>query len=480
MPCSPADDPCRAKEAGGDASLANGTSTDGQGPSGATPMDIDPPEPSSSSSTSSSSSSTDTPIAEPEPDPAEQAEALKTQGNVHFKAQRFTDAVRSYTSAIDLATSSSLPASTISSYLSNRAAALMGLKRYSQALADMQAATASGPANPKSLIRLARCYLACGQPYPSRATLTPLLTSSPPLDPPVLAEVKRELGRVDSLSSNLEKIQAARDRKDHSMVLIGLDRLERECDGGLGGSKEWRAWKVEALVGKRRFDEAATLASDLLRAHPADPEALYLRGMIMFHEGNLSSAIKHAQEALRCDPDFTKARTLLRTAKSIEATKEEGNRLFKAGDSKAAVEKYDEAIKLAEENQSVRITLLSNKAAALLKSSSYPETVSVADEILALDPKHFKALRSRGRARLAMEEWESATRDLEQAFEYAPVGSPDEAGLKREVKEAKVALKKSKQKDYCASIHSGLFTSSLWADMGLLECAQTRYGGDDS
>jgi hypothetical protein len=45
-----------------------------------------------------------------------------------------------------------------------------------------------------------------------------------------------------------------------------------------------------------------------------------------------------------------------------------------------------------------------------------------------------------------MEEFEAAVRDFEKAYEMAPQGSNDEAALKKEVKDAKAALKKSKMK----------------------------------
>lgn len=49
---------------------------------------------------------------------------------------------------------------------------------------------------------------------------------------------------------------------------------------------------------------------------------------------------------------------------------------------------------------------------------------------------------------LSTEDFEAAVRDFKQAYELAPAGSNDEAGLQREVKDAEVKLKKSKMKDH--------------------------------
>jgi tetratricopeptide (TPR) repeat protein len=51
-----------------------------------------------------------------------------------------------------------------------------------------------------------------------------------------------------------------------------------------------------------------SFCSDLLRQDPKQPEPLYYRGLCLYLSGNNDQALKHAQEALRNDPDFSKAR----------------------------------------------------------------------------------------------------------------------------------------------------------------------------
>lgn len=48
--------------------------------------------------------------------------------------------------------------------------------------------------------------------------------------------------------------------------------------------------------------------SDLLRADPKQPEPLYYRGLCLYLSGQHDQAIKHCQEALRNDPDYSQAR----------------------------------------------------------------------------------------------------------------------------------------------------------------------------
>lgn len=51
--------------------------------------------------------------------------------------------------------------------------------------------------------------------------------------------------------------------------------------------------------------------SDLLRADPKQPEPLYYRGLCLYLSGQHDQAIKHCQEALRNDPDYSQARYAL-------------------------------------------------------------------------------------------------------------------------------------------------------------------------
>lgn len=411
-----------------------------------------------------------------EPTAVEQAEKAKEQGNLAFKAGKHSEAVRHYTTATDLVSSTNPEAA--APYYANRAAASMSLKLYPSALSDMQSSLALSPPPPppKNLLRLARCQLATAQTGPARSTLTPLLST------PLAPDATKELARVDAVESSVSSIQAARSRDDPSMVLIGLDRLSRFSDGGLSASTEWTCWRIEALLAKSRLNEASDAVTALLRSSGGDknPEAWWWRGLVLFHQANLSQSVKAFQESLRLDPDLTKSRTMMRFVKKLEGLKEDGNKAFKAGDTDLAIEKYSSATSEplpeapgvgSKMPVAVRTTLLSNTSAALLKrrrAGDFDRALATADEIVALDPDHFKAWRTKGRARVALakegdendgdgssqqvrvQKWEDAVRDLEQAEDKAP-NEEERAGLKKEIRDAKTELKKAKAKDYCPS-----------------------------
>ena len=82
--------------------------------------------------------------------------------------------------------------------------------------------------------------------------------------------------------------------------------------------------------------------------------------------------------------------------------------------------------------------------------SRYDEALEDISTSLDLNPTSFKALRTRARIQMHLEEFESAVADLKSAIEYAQSEGAmnDERSLKTELRQPEVALKRSKTKDY--------------------------------
>lgn len=144
------------------------------------------------------------------------------------------------------------------------------------------------------------------------------------------------------------------------------------------------AWQREScssqsIAFRRQTDKLFPVPRDLLRLDQNQPEALYYRGLCLFYSGNHAQSITHAQAALRNDPDFTLARTLLKKVRRLDSLKDAGNDAFKAGRLDEAVEKYSEALTAAEDNDTLRATLLSNRASAHLRVSLRKCVVTLSD-----------------------------------------------------------------------------------------------------
>ncbi|EIM80318.1 TPR-like protein [Stereum hirsutum FP-91666 SS1] len=411
-----------------------------------------PPESTSPSPTTSAPEPTPTTPAEP-PKPksseeiAAEAESLKERGNTFFKSSQYTDAIRLYTQAIDL-----LPTSP--AYLTNRAAAFMALKQFRPALNDCQAASSLQSSDPqaKTLVRLARCQHSLGQSTAALSTLRAVLELEPGN-----AQAIQLQGKVLELEAHLRNFDGARERKEWALARLALDKCLQSIEGQ-GGEvpAEWRLWRIELDLARGNWDAANTAANDALRMQPNSPDALTLRGNVLFLSGKLPQALQHAQSALRFDPGHEPAQRLRKRVKDVERIKEEGNTAFKSNKLEEALAKYTEALERIGEKEEegkggqIRATLLSNRATTLVKLSRHEEALVDTEASLALAPSSYKALRTRARINLHLEKYDSAIADFKASIQQAEFDDMlnDVKSMKVELKKAEAELKRSKTKDY--------------------------------
>ena len=99
-------------------------------------------------------------------------------------------------------------------------------------------------------------------------------------------------------------------------------------------------------LGSDFFDCRFIFDSDALRLQSNSPDALTLRGLVLFLCGRLPQALQHAQSALRYDPGHEPAQRLRKRIKEVERLKEEGNQAFKLGKLHEALRLYTEALEV--------------------------------------------------------------------------------------------------------------------------------------
>ncbi|KAF5362268.1 hypothetical protein D9756_002064 [Leucocoprinus leucothites] len=425
-------------------------------------------------------------------DPIKAAEKVKESGNVAFKAGRYGVAIDHYTEAIQL--NPAEPA-----YLTNRAAAYMGLKRFRPALEDCQHAATlqSSSPSPKTLLRLARCQLALGSSIAASSAIKDILSIEPSNTQAIQLRDK-----VKTLEGHVKNFENARAKKEWGLARLALDKCLQAIEGE-GGEipEEWRIWRVELELARGNWEGANMAANDALRINSNSPDILVLRGRVLFLSGRLEQAKTHAQNALRLDPSCAPAQKLRKRVKEVERLKEEGNTAFKSGKLDEAVEKYTGALEQIGESEEegkggqIRATLLSNRATTLLKLSKHQEALTDTDNSLLLFPNSFKALRTRARIHLHLESYDASIADFKSAIQQAQTeGSAtdnDVRALKVELKKAEAALKRSKTKDYykilgvqrdCgdSDIKKAYRRESLKHHPDKASCLRTfSYGGDE-
>ena len=127
----------------------------------------------------------------------------------------------------------------------------MALRRFKPALSDCQAAQAlqSNTPSAKTLTRLARCYLALGNPALSRSTLDSALSLEPGN-----AAAQQQLQAAKEMEQSLNSVQDAMTKKDWSFARLALDRVEQRCEGD--PPVAWRLWRVRIDLARKQWDAA--------------------------------------------------------------------------------------------------------------------------------------------------------------------------------------------------------------------------------
>ncbi|KAI4177111.1 MAG: hypothetical protein LQ343_000593 [Gyalolechia ehrenbergii] len=373
------------------------------------------------------------PTTSPPPKPAVDPEACKVLGNKYFKNKDYVKAIAEYTKALSVEPESV-------TYLSNRAAAFMSANRFSEALADLKKAREIDPRNAKVLHRLARVYVSLGQPSEAVDVLKQI-SSFQPVTASERAAAATMQAHIDQADDGIQRGTTG------SMVIHALDQAERGLGVGVEKPRKWQLMRGEAYLkmgNVNSLGDAQGVAMSLLRKNSKDPEALVLRGRVLYAQGENDKALQHFREALSCDPDYKDGVKYLRLVQKLERMKEEGNKAYKTGKYRQAVEVYGQALEVDSANKGINSKLHQNRALASIKLKDYKSAISDCDRALALDSSYLKARKTRARALGESGSWEDAVREYKAIYE----SNPQEPGIERDIHNAELELKKSKRKDY--------------------------------
>ncbi|KAI5465495.1 hypothetical protein BGZ63DRAFT_349178 [Mariannaea sp. PMI_226] len=367
----------------------------------------------------------------PTPTSLDDAESYKAAGNRFFKDKNYPKAIEQYSKAVDL-----FPFS--ATYLGNRAAAYMSSGQYEQALDDCFRAADLDPQNAKILLRLARIYTALGRPEEAMTTFGRI---SPAPSAKDMAAAKEMLQHTESARATLERGTAM------SMVLQALDQAERLLGPGVSRPRKWLLMRGAAYLNigsENSLGEAQNIAMGLLRNNSQDPEALVLRGRVLYGQGENDKAIQAFRMACSCDPDFRDAVKWLRIVQKLDRMKEEGNTAYKAGRHQEAIERYTAALEVDPTNKSMNAKLLQNRAQCRIKLKEYDEAIADAERAIKLDSSYIKARKTKANATGLSGKWEEAVQEWKAIHEL----DPEDRSVLKEIRKAELEVKKAQRKDY--------------------------------
>lgn len=314
----------------------------------------------------------------------------------------------------------------------------MSANRFIEALEDCTTANQLDPGNMKILLRLGRLYTSLGRPDEALAAFDSIEPPCSVKDKQPALTMQRHLRQAQDILSN---------GGAGSMVIHGLNEAARGLGAGVDSPRKWNLMRGEAYLKMNNVNslgDAQNVAMSLLRNNSQDPEALVLRGRVMYAQGENEKAIQHFRQALSCDPDFKDAVKNLRMVQKLERLKEAGNASFKAGRYQEAVDTYTTALDVDPSNKNTNSKILQNRALCYTRLQKWSPAIADCDKALELDPSYTKARKTRAKALGESGNWEEAVREYKAIHD----ANPSEPGIAKEIRNAELELKKSKRKDY--------------------------------
>ncbi|XP_022903047.2 dnaJ homolog subfamily C member 7 isoform X1 [Onthophagus taurus] len=360
--------------------------------------------------------------------PEELAELKKESGNQQYKLKQYRQALPLYTEAIELCPD-------IPAYYGNRSACYMMLNRYHDALEDARKSVQLDSAFVKGYIRILKCGIALGDVMTADQAVKHIKI----MEPDNNATIKNELASLETLKKFEADALKAYNKQDFRTVVYCMDR----CLSQAPNCCKYKTTKGECLAYLGRYEEAQELVNGILHIDKGNADAIYVRGMCMFYEDNIDSACQHFMQVLRLAPDHKKAMDLYKRAKLLKKKKDEGNDAFKNCRFQDALNLYTEALKVDPFNKKTNAKLYFNRATVYSKLNKLADAVSDCTSALKLDDNYLKALLRRAKCYMDLGEYEEAVKDYEKACKM-----DKNREHKRLLNDAKLALKKSKRKDY--------------------------------
>lgn len=246
------------------------------------------------------------------PRDAEDAAALKEQGNAKFQSRAYADAVTLYTKAIALAPGEA-------TYLLNRAAAHLMRRDLRDCIDDCEAAARINPALPKAYLRLSKARVEQGDFH---SALIALRRGHECV--PGNAELQAEAQRVENIDTWVREGEAALQQDRYADAAQFFSTCLQQKSVEANHRVLLLLAKAELRLG--RSDGVLRRTRDILRDDRGNVQAYAVRGEALLLSNDLDQAATHAQEAVRLDPDDTTAARLLKRVRRVRDAAGKGRR----------------------------------------------------------------------------------------------------------------------------------------------------------
>ncbi|KAL2933180.1 DnaJ protein P58IPK-like protein [Bienertia sinuspersici] len=317
-----------------------------------------------------------------------------------------------------------------------KAAQSIKVKRYSEALEDLNAAIEADQTLSEAYSRRANILRLLCRYDESEVNYSKYLELKPGN-----AAVEKELSQLHQARSALETASSLYDSGDVKKALEYVDKVVLVFSPACSKAK---LLKVKLLLSSKDYSGAIAETGYILKEDEDNLDALLVRGRAYYYLADHDVAMRHYQKGLRLDPEHSELKKAYFGLKKLQKKTKSAEDNLEKGKLRLAVEDYKAAIALDPDHVAHNVHLHLGLCKVLVKLGRGKDALSSCTEVLTIDEEFIEALVQRGEAKLLTEDWEGAVEDLKAAAQK----SPQDSSIREVLMRAEKALKLSKRKDW--------------------------------
>jgi tetratricopeptide (TPR) repeat protein len=324
----------------------------------------------------------------------QEAERLKMNGNSFMKQKEYEKAADCYTAALKLSPAG--PQAHV--YFSNRAAALVSLRKFSKAILDSERSLSLKPDYGKAHARLGLAHFLLGNYRQAIQAYTLALKYEP--------DNKSSQSYMEKATKRLAETRQS------SASPVSSNNNNLSAVEGVTGRPPKKSGGHDH-ISRSNSNTAAPARDDNSHSHHSSSSS---------HGGSASGG-GHCRSSSNASHS-----TLLRDEKEAEKCKTKGNALMANREYTKALEQYNQAIRLSPTGPQSHV-YYSNRAAALCYLECYKEAEEDSIQSLSFDPTYGKAHARLGLSRFFLQKYEGAVEAYSDALKYDPDNSASRSYL---------------------------------------------------
>ncbi|XP_059462169.1 dnaJ protein P58IPK homolog [Corylus avellana] len=310
------------------------------------------------------------------------------------------------------------------------------VKRYSEAIDDLNAAIEADPTLSEAYFRRASVLRQLCRYEESEKSYEKFLELKPRN-----SAAEKELSQLRQARSALDTAWTLFDSGDFTKSLEYVDKVVLVFSPACLKAK---LLKVKLLLAERDYSSAISESGFILKEDEDNLEALLLRGRAYYYLADHDVAIRHFQKGLRLDPEHSELKKAYFGLKNLLKKSKSAEDNVNKGKLRLAVEDFKGALALDPNHLAHNVHLHLALCNVLVKLGRGKDAITSCDEALNIDGELIDAFVQRGEAKLLTEDWEGAVEDLKSAAQK----SPQDMNIREALMRAEKALKMSQRKDW--------------------------------